>query len=88
MEGDSPAAVRCRQTPLLPASFSFSPLPHSPTQQAIEKKGTSDVKDWAEYWVVLSTFNVTQWAIDFVLCFLPFYYIAKLGFLCALWHPR
>lgn len=46
------------------------------------------MKDWAEYWVVLSTFYVTQWAIDFVLCWLPFYYIAKLGFLCALWHPR
>lgn len=46
------------------------------------------MKDWAEYWVVLSTFYVTQWAIDCVLCWLPFYYIAKLGFLCALWHPR
>lgn len=55
--------------------------------QAIEKKGSSDVKDWAEYWVVLSTFYVTQWAIDFVLCWLPFYYIAKLGFILALWHP-
>jgi hypothetical protein len=55
--------------------------------QAIERKGTSDVKDWAEYWVVLSTFYVTQWAIDFVLCWLPFYYIAKLGFIMALWHP-
>jgi hypothetical protein len=55
--------------------------------QAIEKKGTGDVKDWAEYWVVLSTFYVTQWAIDFVLCWLPFYYVAKLGFLLALWHP-
>lgn len=45
------------------------------------------MKDWAEYWVVLSTFYVTQWAIDFVLCWLPFYYIAKLGFILALWHP-
>lgn len=69
---------------------SCSSLPHTtPTHpQAIEKKGSSDVKDWAEYWVVLSTFYVTQWAIDCVLCWLPFYYIAKLGFLCALWHPR
>lgn len=62
-------------------------VPGYQTFKAIEKKGTSDVKDWAEYWVVLSTFYVTQWAIDFVLCWLPFYYIAKLGFIMALWHP-
>lgn len=37
--------------------------------------------------MVLSTFYVTQWAFDFLLCWLPFYYIAKLGFLLALWHP-
>lgn len=36
---------------------------------------------------MLAAFIVTQWAIDFVLCWLPFYYVAKLGFLLALWHP-
>lgn len=56
-------------------------------RQAIEKKGSSDVKDWAEYWVVFSTFYVTQWLLDFVLSWLPFYFLFKLGFILALWHP-
>lgn len=62
-------------------------VPGYQTFKAIEKKGDSDVKEWAEYWVVLSTFYCSQCLIDFVLCWLPFYYLAKLGFLLALWHP-
>lgn len=50
-------------------------------------KGSCSVKDWAEYWVVLSTLYVTQFAVDFFLSWLPFYYLAKLGFILALWHP-
>jgi len=62
-------------------------VPGYQTFKAIEKKGSSDVKDWAEYWVVFSTFYVTQWLLDFVLSWLPFYYLFKLGFILALWHP-
>jgi receptor expression-enhancing protein 5/6 len=69
-----------------PPPTSTSPTPRN-HHQAIEKKGSTDVKDWAEYWVVLAVFYVSQWLIDFVLCWLPFYYLAKLGFLLALWHP-
>jgi len=63
---------------LIPAYQSF---------KAIEKRGNEDVKDWTIYWVVLSALYCTQWLIDFLLCWLPLYYIAKLGFLVALWHP-
>jgi hypothetical protein len=93
---DSPAATApcpcllhcCLSPPPLPACTTRVPaLFPALLPKAIEKKGANDTKEWAEYWVVLSTFYVTQWAIDFVLCWLPFYYIAKLGFILALWHP-
>jgi hypothetical protein len=84
--------TRCDSTTTQPLPPSHTPNALTPrhkrrTTQAIEKKGSADVKDWAEYWVVLAAFYAAQWVIDFVLCWLPFYYIGKLGFLLALWHP-
>ncbi|KAI8472523.1 MAG: TB2/DP1, HVA22 family-domain-containing protein [Monoraphidium minutum] len=62
-------------------------IPAYSTFKAVEKKGGEDVRDWAQYWVILAAFICSQWAVDFLLCWLPFYYLAKLGFLVALWHP-
>eukprot|EP00879_Flechtneria_rotunda_P000396 GHRR01000489.1.p1 GENE.GHRR01000489.1~~GHRR01000489.1.p1 ORF type:complete len:172 (+),score=30.07 GHRR01000489.1:196-711(+) len=62
-------------------------IPGYQTFKAIERKGTEDVRQWSIYWAVLATFYTLQWVIDFALCWLPFYYIFKLGFLLALWHP-
>lgn len=62
-------------------------LPGYMTFKAIEKKGPEDVREWAEYWVVFASFICVQWLVDFTLSWLPFYYIAKLGGLLALWHP-
>lgn len=62
----------------VPAYYSF---------KAIERKGGDDIKEWTEYWVVLSALYCFQWLIDFLLCWLPLYFLAKLGFIVALWHP-
>ncbi|GBF89397.1 hypothetical protein Rsub_01969 [Raphidocelis subcapitata] len=62
-------------------------VPAYSTFKAIEKRGGEEVRDWAQYWVVFSAFISSQWLVDFLLCWLPFYYLAKLGFLVALWHP-
>lgn len=62
-------------------------IPGYQSFKAIEKRGTDDEKYWIVYWVVLSALYCTQWLIDFVLCWLPFYYVAKLGAIVALWHP-
>ncbi|KAF8061165.1 Reep5 [Scenedesmus sp. PABB004] len=62
-------------------------LPGYQTFKALEKKGADDVREWATYWVVLATFYCLQIFVDLVLSWLPFYYVAKLGFILALWHP-
>lgn len=55
--------------------------------QAIEKKSSEDVREWAQYWVVLATFYCLQPLVDLVISWVPFYYLMKLAFLLALWHP-
>lgn len=56
--------------------------------KAIEKKQTEDVYDWAQYWVVLSALHCLSWLLDAALSWLPFYYVAKLAFVGALWYPQ
>ncbi|KIZ02354.1 Receptor expression-enhancing protein 2 [Monoraphidium neglectum] len=71
---------------ILFGSFAYA-IPAYSTFKAVEKKGGEDVREWAQYWVIFAVFILSQWLVDFLLCWLPFYYIAKLGFLVALWHP-
>jgi receptor expression-enhancing protein 5/6 len=56
-------------------------------KQAIERKGEVEVKEWATYWVVLASLVLLGWLLDFTLSWLPFYFVIKLVFICALWHP-
>jgi len=63
----------------------FVPFVHA--QQAIERKGEVEVKEWATYWVVLASLVLLGWLLDFTLSWLPFYWVIKLAFICALWHP-
>lgn len=62
-------------------------LPAYETYKAIEKKGEQDVKEWATYWVCLASLYLLGWLLDFVLSWLPFYYVFKLAFILALWYP-
>lgn len=38
--------------------------------------------------VVLSALHCLSWLLDGALSWLPFYYVAKLAFVAALWHPQ
>jgi len=55
--------------------------------KAIESKGTEDDTLWLTYWVVYSFFNLLEFFSDWLLFWLPFYFLLKLVFLVYLFHP-
>ncbi|WIA34250.1 hypothetical protein OEZ86_012601 [Tetradesmus obliquus] len=69
-------------------SFIAYALPAYLTYKALAHKGDVDVRNWAVYWTILAVVSCCHRALDCVLCWLPFYYLLKLGFLLALWHPN
>jgi receptor expression-enhancing protein 5/6 len=55
---------------------------------ALESKDSqNDDKQWLTYWVVFGLFNVTDQFAGFILHFIPFYYVLKVGTLIWLFHP-
>jgi hypothetical protein len=62
-------------------------IPGYLTFKAVESKATEPSREWGMYWVVLAAFSCLSWFIDLLLCWLPFYYPAKLFFLYTLWAP-
>jgi receptor expression-enhancing protein 5/6 len=48
----------------------------------------NDDKQWLTYWVVFGLFNIIDQFAGFVLHFIPFYYVLKLGVLIFLFHPK
>uniref|UniRef100_A0A383W286 HVA22-like protein n=1 Tax=Tetradesmus obliquus TaxID=3088 RepID=A0A383W286_TETOB len=71
---------------MLFATFAYL-LPGYQTFKAVERKSSDDVREWACYWTVLATLYCLQPFIDLLASWLPFYYLAKLGFLLGLWYP-
>lgn len=63
---------------LYPAWMSF---------RAIESPGTEDDKLWLTYWVVYSAFSIVEYFVDFILFWVPFYYLLKFCFLLYLALP-
>lgn len=63
---------------LYPAWMSF---------RAIESPGTEDDKLWLTYWVVYGAFSIVEYFVDFILFWVPFYYLLKFCFLLYLGLP-
>ncbi|KAL8271705.1 hypothetical protein Esti_004381 [Eimeria stiedai] len=63
---------------LYPAWMSF---------RAIETPGTEDDKLWLTYWVVYGAFSLVEYFVDFILFWVPFYYLLKFCFLLYLALP-
>lgn len=63
---------------LYPAWMSF---------RAIESSGTEDDKLWLTYWVVYGAFSIVEYFVDFILFWVPFYYLLKFCFLLYLALP-
>jgi len=56
--------------------------------KALESPGDEDDKLWLTYWVVYSSFSVLEFFSDWLLFWLPFYFLLKLIFLVYLFVPR
>lgn len=56
--------------------------------KALESKSPVAHAQWLTYWVVFSLFTVVEYFADFVISWIPFYYLAKLAFVLWLQLPR
>ncbi|KAI8325502.1 hypothetical protein GQ54DRAFT_301763 [Martensiomyces pterosporus] len=54
---------------------------------AIESPGKEDDAQWLTYWVIFGLCNVAEYFTGFLLYWIPFYYVFKLGFLVWLMLP-
>ncbi|KAJ1965951.1 ER membrane protein DP1/Yop1 [Dipsacomyces acuminosporus] len=54
---------------------------------AIESPGKEDDAQWLTYWVIFALCNVAEYFTGFLLYWIPFYYVFKLGFLAWLMLP-
>lgn len=56
--------------------------------KALESKSPTGSSQWLTYWVVFSLFTVFEYFADWLISWLPFYYLAKLAFVLWLQLPR
>ena len=56
--------------------------------KALESKRTDAAAEWLTYWVIFSLFSVFESVADWLISWIPFYYILKLLFLLWLLLPR
>lgn len=56
--------------------------------KALESKAPTAAAQWLTYWVVFSLFTVLEYFADYVISWLPFYYLAKLAFVLWLQLPQ
>ena len=54
---------------------------------ALESEGKDDDKLWLTYWTVFGVFHIVDQFAGFILAFVPFYYVLKIGFLIWMFHP-
>lgn len=56
--------------------------------KAIESENTKDDRRWLVYWVVYSSMIIVEYASDWLLFWVPFYYSIKAGILIWCMHPN
>jgi len=55
---------------------------------AIESAETIDDTQWLTYWVVFAFFSITENVMNFLVEYIPFYYMIKCAFFLWLYHPK
>jgi receptor expression-enhancing protein 5/6 len=55
---------------------------------AIESAETIDDTQWLTYWVVFALFSITENVMNFLVEYIPFYYMIKCAFFLWLYHPK
>jgi len=56
--------------------------------KAIESSSKSDDTKWLTYWVVYSSFIVVEFFSDYLLFWIPFYFVLKCALLIFCMHPQ
>jgi receptor expression-enhancing protein 5/6 len=56
--------------------------------KAIESNSKSDDTKWLTYWVVYSSFIVVEFFSDYLLFWIPFYFVLKCALLMYCMHPQ
>mmetsp|Transcript_12398 Transcript_12398/g.28704 ORF Transcript_12398/g.28704 Transcript_12398/m.28704 type:complete len:137 (+) Transcript_12398:473-883(+) len=56
--------------------------------KSVDSEDTKMSTQWLTYWVVFSTFAITEQVALFLVEFIPFYYVIKVGFFLWLYHPK
>lgn len=56
--------------------------------KALESKSPHAAAQWLTYWVVFSLFTVLEYFADWLISWLPFYYLLKLAFILWLQLPQ
>jgi receptor expression-enhancing protein 5/6 len=49
--------------------------------KAIESKNKDDDVQWLMYWVVFAVFSIAEFFSDFLVGWVPFYWLAKVGWI-------
>ena len=56
--------------------------------KAIESTDLTDDTQWLTYWVVFALFSIVESVMDFLVMWIPFYYLIKVSFFAWLYHPK
>ncbi|EEC12390.1 protein involved in membrane traffic, putative [Ixodes scapularis] len=62
-------------------------VPAYASMHAIESTSKSDDTKWLTYWVVFACFSCVDFFADSILCYFPFYWLAKIIFLVYCFFP-
>jgi receptor expression-enhancing protein 5/6 len=66
---------------LYPAYMSFKSMESA-------KGMPDDATQWLTYWVVFSSLTVFEGVATFIVDYIPFYYVIKIGLIIWLYHPK
>ena len=72
---------------LLPACAPLNVV-HATRRRQLRTSEKEDNVQWLTYWVIYAVFGTIEFVPDYILSWVPFYYEAKLGFLCWLVAPK
>lgn len=62
--------------------------PSYASYKALESKSQESAAQWLTYWVVFSLFTVVEYAADWLISWIPLYYLGKLAFILWLQMPQ
>ena len=56
--------------------------------RTIESKNEDDTNTWLSFWTVYGIFQIIEMFFEFILAFIPYYYILRVAFFVFLMAPQ